>query len=113
MSNQDPPPLEALNTTELIQILAKPSNGGHRLRDTTPKERLIQLIQTGETPHQTEISQTSETRKQLEYWIRNVAWDGINSQLPCSGENRGRCHSVYPCSEGRHLACYLAARKHL
>lgn len=104
--------LETLNVTELLQILSKQSNGGHRLKVTVPKERLVHLINTGEVPTQEEVSPTAETRRMLEYWIRNVAWNGINSQLPCEGENRGKC-VTYPCSEGRHLACFLGAKKHL
>ena len=104
--------LETLNVTELLQILAKPSNGGHRLKVTVPKERLVQLINTGEPPTQEETSPTAETRRQLEYWIINVAWSGINSQLPCEGKNKGRC-VTYPCSEGRHIDCFLGAKKNL
>ena len=105
-------PLEALNTTELLQILSNPNNGGHRLKAGLSQERLIYLIRTGENPLPAETAQTTDTRAQLEYWIRKVAWDGINSQLPCLGEDRGKC-SIYPCSEGRHLACYLGAKKYL
>ena len=112
VSIEDPPSLDDLNKTELLQILAKPSNGGYRLKTSIPKERLIQLVRTGEPPTSEEISPTTETRSRLQYWIRNMAWDGINSQLPCTGENRGMC-VTYPCSEGRHLLCFLSAKKYL
>lgn len=110
--NNESPPLEALNKTELLQILATASSGSYRLRVDTPKERLVHLIRTGEPPTQAEISQTGETRKQLQYWIREVAWRSINSQLPCTGDDRGTC-VTYPCSEGRHMACFLGAKRHL
>lgn len=99
--------LEDLNKTELLQILAKKSNGGHRLRDILPKDRLVHLINTGEQPREDEISQTAKTRKQLQLWIE-TRWKQVSSQLPCIGTTKGKC-TIHSCSEGRHLACYTDA----
>jgi len=35
----------------------------------------------------------------------------VNSQLPCSGPQKGHC-TVYACPEGRHLTCYMNAKPH-
>lgn len=104
-------PLEWLNRSELLQILSREEYGYLRLRASVPKERLIHLISTKEPPSPDELAKTTETRQRLQSWIQKN-WDQINSQLPCSGELRGKC-TVYPCSEGRHLDCYLSAKKYM
>ena len=103
--------LEQLNLSELLQILNNAGHGRLRLRRSVSKDRLIYLIRTGETPKDEEISMTSKTRSKLQGWIEGN-WDGIGSQLPCTGPRRGQC-TVYPCTEGRHLDCYLSAKKHM
>lgn len=103
------PPLEQLNISELLQILSNAGHGRHRLRRSVPRERLIHLIKTGDQPEDDEISQTSVTRHNLQVWIEKN-WAGIGSQLPCVGPNRGKC-TIYPCTEGRHLDCYLSVKK--
>jgi hypothetical protein len=100
-----------MNRTELLQLLASDKHGNHRLRTTVPAERLIHLLRTGEQPQPEELAQTTETRKKLQVWIEKN-WLQIGSQLPCSGPNKGKC-TIYPCSEGKHLDCYLHAQKHM
>ena len=103
--------LENLNQSELLQILANSGHGNLRLKVTTPRERLIDLIRSDGIPHKREISGTARTRLELQEWIE-TNWDRIGSQLPCTGPTRGMC-TVYPCSEGRHIECYLSAQKHI
>lgn len=105
------PPLEQLNTSELLQILNNAGHGRLRLRRSLPRDRLIHLIRSGEQPGEDEFSQTVETRAKLEVWVSSV-WDQINSQLPCVGPLRGKC-TVYPCTEARHLECFLSAKKNM
>jgi hypothetical protein len=100
--------LEHLNKTELIQILGNGGHGNLRLKESTSRERLIQLIRSSEQPEKEEIAETTETRRRLQVWVERN-WLQINSQLPCSGSLRGMC-TVYPCSEGRHIECYLSAK---
>ena len=103
--------LEQLNISELLQLLKEPERGGHRLKKAVPIDRLIHLIRTGETPEPSEFAATIQTRAKLEVWVsKNI--DAIGSQLPCSGPTRGKC-SIHPCSDGKHLDCYLAAKEHL
>lgn len=103
--------LENLNKSELLQILANSGHGNLRLKVTTRKARLIDLIRSDGTPGKQEISGTARTRLELQEWIE-TNWDRIGSQLPCTGPTRGMC-TVYPCSEGRHIECYLSAQKHI
>lgn len=100
-------PLELLNQSELLQILKSPERGGHRLRKAVPADRLTHLIRTGEQPDEKEIALTTNTRQRLQVWVRQN-WNAIGSQLPCSGETRGKC-TEHPCTEGKHLDCYNAA----
>lgn len=100
-----------MNQTELIRILSSEKYGFLRVRSGIPKERLIHLVKTGEQPQPEEIAQTSDTRRRLQLWIERN-WAQIGSQLPCSGPNKGKC-TIYPCSEGKHLDCYLSAQKHM
>lgn len=101
-------PLEAMNRTELLQILAGGGHGRLRLRSSIGRERLIHLIRTGEEPKPEELAKTTETRARLEVWIeKNRAL--VGSQLPCEGPNSGKC-TIYPCTEARHLNCYIDAK---
>ena len=103
--------LENLNKTELLQILGNSGHGNLRIRTSCRRGRLIHLIRTGEQPNKEELADTTETRKRLQDWVEKN-WGLIGSQLPCSGPMRGMC-TTYQCSEGRHIECYLSARKHI
>lgn len=100
-----------MNRTELLQILSTEKYGFLRLRGSIPLERLAHLIRTGEQPTPDEIALTSDSRRKLQLWIDRNRLQ-IESQLPCSGPNKGKC-TIYPCSEGKHLDCYLSAQKHM
>ncbi len=98
-----------MNKSELLQILASDKYGNLRLKHSVSIERLAHLVKTGEKPTSDEL--LSDSRRRLQLWIeRNAAQ--IASQLPCSGPNKGKC-TIYPCSEGKHLDCYLAAAKYM
>ncbi len=101
--------LHSLNVTELAQLIRR--HTGLVVKRSVPKERLIQLLEDGGVPTAEEVSPTSETRKRLQMYIEKN-WMGIQSQLPCKGENRGRC-TIYPCPEGRHVDCLLSATPHM
>lgn len=100
-----------MNTTELLQILSSEKYGHLRLRRDLSQDRLLYLVRTKERPNPDELAQTSDTRRRLQLWIERN-WIQIGSQLPCSGPNKGKC-TIYPCSEGKHLDCYLSAQKHM
>ena len=100
-----------MNQTELLKILSSEKYGYLRLRRGIPLERLAHLVRTMERPTPEEHALTSDTRRRLQLWIERN-WTQIGSQLPCSGPNKGKC-TIYPCSEGKHLDCYLAAQKHM
>jgi hypothetical protein len=104
-------PLEYLNHSELMQILASDDYGNLRLKASVPKERLVHLIRARENPTEDEIALTAGTRHKLQLWIIRY-FDQVGSQIPCSGPLRGQC-TRYPCSEGRHLDCYLSAKKYM
>src|SRR5262245_3345328 len=98
--------LDDLNDTELAaHVRAKT---GVIIKRSTPRSRLIEIIEKGVMPTQEEWAGTMETRRSLELIIEKN-WDWVNSQLPCKGENRGKC-TVYPCPEGRHVDCYTSNR---
>jgi len=103
------PSLHELNTTELLAILR--SQTGMVLKRSVPRDRLIQLVEDGGKPLPEELAGTNETRRILQTFIeRNWSW--IGSQVPCKGENAGRC-TIYPCPEGRHLDCYTANKENI
>lgn len=102
-------PVEQYNRTELAEIVRRRTQ--KVVRHSLPIERLRHLAVTGEMPSDTEISGSMQTRISLERFILSK-WVEINSQLPCSGELRGRC-TVYPCSEGRHAACFMQVPPHM
>src|SRR5512139_4145193 len=101
--------LHMLNVTELAQLLRR--HTGLVVKRSVPKERLIQLLEDGGHPTAEEVSPTTDSRKRLQLYIEKN-WMGIQSQLPCKGENRGRC-TIYPCPEGRHVDCLLSASSHM
>ena len=103
--------LTLLNDTELRYLIRRQT--GLVLKRSVTKERLIELMSGDEwqTPHPDEVSPSTETRRQLQVYIEKN-WSGISSQLPCKGENRGRC-TIYPCPEGRHVDCLLSATPHM
>lgn len=103
------PELNTLNDTELAYTIR--SRTGVVVKRSVGKARLIQLVQTGEMPLPEEIAPSTATRSKLQLYIEKN-WSGINSQLPCKGENRGKC-TIYPCPEGRHADCLLAAAPHM
>lgn len=100
-----------MNRTELLQILSTEKYGYLRVRASVPLERLAHLVRTMEQPTSEEIALTADSRRKLHMWIDKNRLQ-IESQLPCSGPNRGKC-TIYPCSEGKHLDCFLAAQKHM
>jgi hypothetical protein len=102
------PNLDEMNLTELLQILSSRGYGSFRLKRSTPRDRLIHLIQSGEIPSPDELAGSTETRKALAAWISKYRVS-IETQLPCKGVNRGIC-TIFPCPEGKHLDCYLGAR---
>lgn len=106
---QDLDNLSVLNLTELAQIIRRQT--GLVVKRSVPKERLIQLLEMGGMPAPEEISETTESRKRLQLYVEKN-WTGIQSQLPCKGENRGRC-TIYQCPEGRHVDCLIHAAPHM
>jgi hypothetical protein len=104
-----------LNETELTQIIR--SLTGVIVYRSIGKDRMIELasnpvlLQREDWAASDVGSSTNDSRKRLQLFIEKN-WNGIQSQLPCKGENRGRC-TIYPCSEGRHVDCLLAAGPHL
>lgn len=101
--------LHLLNITELTQLIRRQT--GVIVTRSIGRERMIYLLENGGLPDPASTSATNESRKRLQLYIEKN-WTGIQSQLPCKGENRGRC-TIYPCPEGRHIDCLLAAGPHL
>lgn len=101
--------LHVLNQTELAVIIRRQT--GLVVKRSVTRERLIQLLEDGGLPTADEVSPTTDSRKRLQLFIEKN-WNGLNSQLPCKGENRGRC-TIYPCPEGRHVDCLLYAAPHM
>lgn len=99
-----------MNKSELCEILRR---RGHRVRRALTHERLVQLILTQESPRTDELSETTQSRLQLEQFIGKNP--GVDSQLACSGSpGAGKC-TTFDCSDGRHTLCHLGAsiRKYL
>ncbi len=96
--------LELLNLTELCELIRQ--RLGFIMKRSTPKERLIQIITHGYQANVSadEISGSTKTRHLLQQFIEKN-WIQLNSQIPCKGENRGKC-TIYPCPEGRHFSCF-------
>lgn len=106
---EDMDQLHMLNVTELAQLIRR--HTGLVVKRSVPKERLVQLLEDGGLPTAEEISPTTDSRKRLQLYIEKN-WMGIQSQLPCKGENRGRC-TIYQCPEGRHVDCLISATPHM
>jgi hypothetical protein len=117
---QDMDLLHLLNETELAQLIRRQT--GVVIARSVGRDCMLDILENnwipdpnvfldgqGEIP--SEVSKTDESRKKLQLYIEKN-WNGIQSQLPCKGENRGRC-TVYPCPEARHVDCLLAAGPHL
>lgn len=100
-----------MNRSELLQILASEKYGFLRIRAAVPHERLAHLVRTQEQPNPEELSLVSDSRRRLQVWIDKNKIQ-IESQLPCKGPNRGKC-TIYPCSDGKHFDCLLAAEKYM
>lgn len=102
--------LNILNESELLHLIRRQT--GLVVKRSVGRDRLMQIVEEGGSIiRQDELSPTNETRKQLQLYIEKN-WVGIQSQLPCKGENRGRC-TIYGCPEGRHVDCYLSAKPHM
>lgn len=106
---EDMDQLHLLNVTELAFLIRR--HTGLVVKRSVGKERLIQLLEDGGVPTAEEVSSTTDSRKRLQLYIEKN-WMGIQSQLPCKGENRGRC-TIYPCPEGRHVDCLISATPHM
>lgn len=105
--------LDELNDTELwelarLQLTASWGKPMRLFRHLT-RERVIHLVYTNEKPRDDEV--ILESRKKLQDWVAKN-WERVNSQLPCSGKDRGKC-TVYNCPEGRHLLCYSLSKKYM
>jgi len=109
---QQPPmhiDLMRLNITELTQLIRQ--RMGWVVRASVSKERLTAFLYGTAQPTEEDLAETTKTRVTLQVFIEKN-WSLFASQLPCKGENRGRC-IIYPCPEGRHIDCFLAAGPHI
>jgi len=108
--NQLPPEaFDIMNDTELASRIRYQT--GLVVKKSVPRERLVALAMYGTSPDPHEQAATNDTRKRLQLYIAKN-WIGLQSQLPCKGEFRGQC-TVYPCPEGRHVDCLIAAAPHM
>jgi hypothetical protein len=115
--------LDLLNETELAQLIRRQT--GVIVARSVGRDRMVEMLEFGHKPDPggerlvgdekvdfySEISKTDDSRKRLQLYVEKN-WNGIQSQLPCKGENRGHC-TIYPCPEGRHVDCLIAAGPHL
>ncbi len=101
--------LHTLNDSALAHLIRRQT--GMVVRRSVGRNRLIQILENGGGPAADEVAPTQETRRKLQVYIEKN-WTNIQSQLPCKGENRGRC-TIYNCPEGRHVDCYLSALPHM
>lgn len=91
--------LQNCNETELLQMAREQGLG--ILKRGIHKDILIAVITKQQNVDPSMLSETVDTRKRLETLIQGN-WEKIRSQLPgCDG----KC-TTYPCSEGRHAACF-------
>jgi len=104
--------LQDLNDTELWELarleLSSAWSRPMRLKRSVPRETVIYFIETANPPDDSFLYM--ESRAELQDWILKN-WMMVNSQLPCSGPQKGHC-TVYACPEGRHLTCYMNAKPH-
>jgi hypothetical protein len=101
--------LMRLNITELTQLIRQRT--GWVVKASVPKERMAAFLYGQDQPTAEDLADTTKTRHTLQVFIEKN-WTLFGSQLPCKGENRGRC-TIYPCPEGRHVDCFLAAGPHI
>lgn len=106
---QIPDNLFTLNETELAYIIRRQT--GLVIKRSVRKERLVQLVEEGGAVLEEEIAESTRTRKELQLYVEQN-WEGVNSQLPCKGPDKGKC-TIYPCPEGRHVDCFLSAGPHI
>jgi hypothetical protein len=92
------------NETELLWM-ARTQGIGH-LKRGLPKDLLASIVSGREIPKPEHFAGTNYTRKKLEDYI-TANYGQVRSQLPgCDG----KC-SVFPCTEGRHGACFIPNRE--
>lgn len=101
--------LMRLNLTELSQLIRQRT--GWVMKASVPKERLVSFLYGTDQPTEADLAASAQTRHRLQVFIEKN-WSQFASQLPCRGENRGRC-TIYPCPEGRHADCFLSAGPHI
>lgn len=101
--------LMVCNFTELAQLIRQRT--GWVMKASVPKVRLVSFLYGTAQPTAEDLAESTKTRNTLQLFIRDN-WSLFASQLPCKGENRGCC-TIYPCSEGRHADCFLAAGPHI
>lgn len=101
--------LAELNKTELLEICRL--HGHARLKEGLPKERIIEIINSGVTTAD-DIASSNVTRAKLQQFIEDN-WDLVQTNLPCKGKpNEGKC-TIFPCTEARHVSCYLGAKRYI
>lgn len=87
------------NETELLDMARRQGLGS--LRRGIDKGELVDIVAGVINPGPQHYSGTHETRARLELLILNQ-WERVRSQLPgCNG----KCTS-FPCSDGKHAACF-------
>ena len=101
--------LTLLNTTELTQLIRQRTSWV--VKASVPKERLAAFLYGQAHPTAEDLAETTMTRYKLQLFIEKN-WSLFGSQIPCRGENRGKC-TIYMCPEGRHVDCYLSAEPHV
>lgn len=109
MTQDDIPPLEELSTSELVEMCRRQGYG--HINRFANRERIIALLTYGGKVPPELVSKSNQTRKELERFISSF-WDRIQSQLPCKGENRGKC-TIYGCSDGQHAECLMASEPYM
>lgn len=91
--------LWSCNETELLWMARR--QGLPPVRRGLPKADLIAIVSGEREAREDEVAGTKHSRLSLQVFI-NKNWGRVSSQLPgCNGQ----C-TTYPCSEGRHMACF-------
>lgn len=110
-----------MNATELLYLVR--CQTGLVVKRSVDRARLIEMVvgthqqQQDPTvrqqayPRAEELAASNDSRQKLQVFIEKN-WEGVQSQLPCKGENRGRC-TIYPCPEARHFDCLISAAPHM
>ncbi len=95
----------SLNITEITQLIRQKTS--NILKHSIPKDRLLKILLDTEHSVVEDYADTCNTRNRLQTFLdKNCV--SLASQIPCNGQNKGKC-TIYPCAEGRHSDCYLAA----